>query len=90
MAMREPGVACECLSAALGRSALQAAADSAAGAALLVLASAADALVDPRCSQRVAQAWGCVLRTHPSAGHDLPLDDGEWVVREVSAWLTIR
>ncbi|MEQ1685810.1 MAG: alpha/beta hydrolase [Burkholderiaceae bacterium] len=54
---------------------------------LLVLASAADGLVDPRCSQRLAQAWGAAVRTHPTAGHDLPLDDGVWVAREVAAWL---
>jgi pimeloyl-ACP methyl ester carboxylesterase len=54
---------------------------------LLVLASAADGLVDPRCSQRLAQAWGATIRTHPTAGHDLPLDDGAWVAREVAAWL---
>lgn len=54
---------------------------------LLVLASAADGLVDPRCSQRLAQAWGAPVRTHPTAGHDLPLDDGAWVAREVAAWL---
>lgn len=54
---------------------------------LLGLVSAADGLVDPRCSQRLAQAWGIPLRTHPTAGHDLPLDDAAWVAREVAAWL---
>ena len=54
---------------------------------LLVLVSAADGLVDPRCSQRLARAWGTELRTHPTAGHDLPLDDGAWVAREVAAWI---
>ena len=54
---------------------------------LLVLVSAADGLVDPRCSQRLAQAWHAELRCHPTAGHDLPLDDGAWVAREVGAWL---
>ena len=54
---------------------------------LLVLTSAADGLVDSRCSQRLAQAWGAPLRKHPTAGHDLPLDDGVWVAREVAAWL---
>lgn len=53
---------------------------------LLVLVSAADGLVDPRCSQRLARAWDTALRTHPTAGHDLPLDDGAWVAREVAAW----
>jgi pimeloyl-ACP methyl ester carboxylesterase len=57
---------------------------------LLVLSSAADGLVDPRCSQRLAQAWGVPLRTHPTAGHDLPLDDGAWVAREVAGWLAAQ
>jgi hypothetical protein len=25
---------------------------------------------------------------HPSAGHDLPLDDGPWVAAQVRDWLT--
>jgi len=54
---------------------------------LLVLSGAADTLVDPTCSARLAQAWDCPLRTHPSAGHDLPLDDAAWVVREVADWI---
>ena len=57
---------------------------------LLVLASAADTLVHPCCSAQLAREWGATLRTHPSAGHDLPLDDGEWVAREVHAWLAAQ
>ncbi|MEO8526289.1 MAG: alpha/beta hydrolase [Caldimonas sp.] len=53
---------------------------------LLVLASAMDALVDPACSLALARAWGADLRVHPTAGHDLPLDDGDWVAQQVSAW----
>lgn len=54
---------------------------------LLMLAGGADQLVDPRCSQRLAMAWGCPLRVHPHAGHDLPLDDEAWVVAQISQWL---
>ncbi len=54
---------------------------------LLVLASRGDRLVDPACSQRLAQAWQAPLRLHPDAGHDLPLDDGDWVAQAVAAWL---
>ena len=57
---------------------------------LLLLVSAADGLVDPRCSQRLAQAWHAELRSHPTAGHDLPLDDGAWVAQQVSAWLAAQ
>lgn len=55
---------------------------------LLLLNSAQDGLVDPRCSAALVQAWQCPLRQHPSAGHDLPLDDGGWVARQIADWLT--
>jgi pimeloyl-ACP methyl ester carboxylesterase len=48
-----------------------------------LLAGARDALVDPRCSARLAQAWGAQLRVHPDAGHDLPLDAPDWVVAQL-------
>jgi pimeloyl-ACP methyl ester carboxylesterase len=54
---------------------------------VLILASAADGLVDPRCSMEIARRWGCALQIHPEAGHDLPLDDGAWVAEQVRAWL---
>lgn len=53
---------------------------------LLLLAGAGDQLVDPRCSQALAQAWGVPLREHPRAGHDLPLDDPHWVAQQVCDW----
>ncbi len=46
----------------------------------LLLASRADRLVSSRCSEKLAQLWGCELAEHSWAGHDLPLDDPEWVV----------
>jgi pimeloyl-ACP methyl ester carboxylesterase len=52
----------------------------------LILSGARDALVDPRCSQAIAQAWGCPCDSHPDAGHDLPLDAPEWVIRQLLAW----
>ena len=42
-----------------------------------------DRLVDPRCSAALAAAWGVPLRRHPWGGHDLPLDDPDWVVAQV-------
>lgn len=53
----------------------------------LVLTSQQDGLVSTRCSQKLAQAWNCPLAEHPSAGHDLPLDDGDWVVAQIAHWL---
>jgi len=57
---------------------------------LLVLASARDALVDVQCSQDIATRWQARYAEHPAAGHDLPLDDGDWVAKQVSAWLGTR
>ena len=53
---------------------------------LLLLASEGDRLVSPRCSLRLASHWNLPLRMHPWAGHDLPLDDPEWVLRELLEW----
>lgn len=50
---------------------------------LLVLGSAQDELVDPRCSQALAAHWQLPIATHPWAGHDLPLDDPAWVARTI-------
>ena len=54
---------------------------------ILVLGSARDALVDAQCSRDIAARWQADYAEHPTAGHDLPLDDGAWVARQVRAWL---
>lgn len=53
----------------------------------LLLASEQDQLVAVECSRALARHWQCALREHPSAGHDLTLDDGPWVAAQVQAWL---
>ncbi|CAN7183244.1 alpha/beta fold hydrolase [Polaromonas sp. LjRoot131] len=53
---------------------------------VLVLSSAADHLVHPRCSARLAQAWQAAHHEHPWAGHDLPHDDADWVCRRIAGW----
>jgi pimeloyl-ACP methyl ester carboxylesterase len=53
---------------------------------VLVLASENDALVDPGCSLAIASACGAELCIHPTAGHDLPLDDAGWVAEQIRAW----
>lgn len=53
----------------------------------LLLASAGDRIVDWRCSQRLADRWQWSLRIHPDAGHDLPLDDPDWIVGELVRYL---
>ncbi|CAM3759033.1 alpha/beta hydrolase [Roseateles saccharophilus] len=59
-------------------------------APMLLLCSKADDLVDWRCSQAISRAWGAPLRLHTKAGHDLPLDDPQWVARAVAEWLRDR
>ena len=54
---------------------------------VLVLLSAADQLVNPECSTRLAEAWHTKHCSHPWAGHDLPHDDGQWVCEQVRDWL---
>lgn len=50
---------------------------------LLLLGSGADALVDVRCTRRLAQHWSCEAVLHPWAGHDLPLDDPAWLAARI-------
>ncbi len=52
----------------------------------LVLRSLGDRMVSPRCSERLARAWGWPLASHPWGGHDLPLEDPGWCVEQVAAW----
>ncbi|MET3117106.1 pimeloyl-ACP methyl ester carboxylesterase [Undibacterium sp. GrIS 1.8] len=54
----------------------------------LLLAGLGDDLVNPACSRTLAQLWDCEIRLHPSAGHDLPLDDAGWVMQQIADWLS--
>lgn len=54
---------------------------------LLLLGSEQDRLVDVRCTLAAARRWGCPVRLHAWAGHDLPLDDPAWVIAQVLDWL---
>ena len=57
-------------------------------APLLLLSSTNDRLVNMACSRVIAEYWGAPLIEHPTAGHDLPLDDADWVIEQVRCWLT--
>jgi pimeloyl-ACP methyl ester carboxylesterase len=52
----------------------------------LVVTGAGDRLVDPTCGAAIARRWSWPLLQHPWAGHDLPLDDGDWLANQVAAW----
>ncbi len=53
---------------------------------VLLLGGLQDQLVNVKCSLALAQRWGCPIRLHPTAGHDLPLDDPIWVAQQVREW----
>jgi pimeloyl-ACP methyl ester carboxylesterase len=56
----------------------------------LVLTAQHDRLVAAQCSIELAKRWGTALELHPSAGHDLTLDDGPWVAGAVRHWQAHR
>jgi pimeloyl-ACP methyl ester carboxylesterase len=53
---------------------------------LLVVTSRGDRLVDYRCSRKLAQTWNADYVEHESAGHDLPLDESEWLAEAFRQW----
>ncbi len=55
----------------------------------LVLVSLGDRLVHPSCSRSVAAAVGAEVVEHATAGHDLPLDEPDWVIAAVTRWLQL-
>ena len=58
--------------------------------ALLILCSEHDRLVHFECSMTIASCWKCSLALHPSAGHDIALDDPDWVIERIQRWLIER
>jgi pimeloyl-ACP methyl ester carboxylesterase len=57
---------------------------------VLLLAGQQDQLINVKCSFTLAQHWHCAIRLHPTAGHDLPLDDGVWVTQQIKDWLNLQ
>lgn len=54
---------------------------------MLVLRSLADNMVSPECSAALARQWQLPIDTHETSGHDIPLDDAEWVCEKIVQWL---
>lgn len=50
---------------------------------LTVLLGAGDRLVHPSCSEQIAKNLKGRLVIHPTAGHDLPLDEPQWLVEQL-------
>jgi len=53
---------------------------------VLLLAAEQDRLVNVKSSIALAQHWGCAIKLHSTAGHDLPLDDCAWVIQQIKEW----
>lgn len=53
----------------------------------VIFASEKDRLVSPKCSVRLAERLAVKRIAHPWAGHDLPLDDPEWLAYQVTEWM---
>lgn len=53
----------------------------------LLLASKRDRIVHWRCSEALEQRWQWTFNLHPDAGHDLPLDDPQWIITHMRQWL---
>jgi pimeloyl-ACP methyl ester carboxylesterase len=53
----------------------------------LVIRSLGDRLVNPECSARLARRLGAPMIEHPDAGHDLALDDPDWLAKVVAHWV---
>ncbi|MCQ1059109.1 alpha/beta hydrolase [Photobacterium sp. ZSDE20] len=49
----------------------------------LLIGSQNDALVDISCSKVLTKTWHIPLLIHPTAGHDLPTDDPDWLIDKV-------
>lgn len=53
----------------------------------LVIASTRDRMVSVRASEAIAHQFNWPILHHPSAGHDLPMDDPQWLADNISHWL---
>ncbi len=51
---------------------------------ITVISSDRDQLVNPKCSRNLAQFLKTDLIKHPTAGHDLPFDDPQWLLNALN------
>lgn len=56
---------------------------------VLILCGDKDPLVNPVCSKRIAKMWTLTPHCHPTAGHDLTLQEPDWVSEQLKNWLEI-
>ena len=56
-------------------------------APLMILVSEKDKIVHPDCSRKIAKIWSLPIVTHHQAGHDLALDDPEWIIKQLDRFI---
>lgn len=56
----------------------------------LVLASKEDRMVSVRASQAIARQFHWPIQEHPTAGHDLPMDDPVWIADKLAHWFNSK
>jgi pimeloyl-ACP methyl ester carboxylesterase len=54
---------------------------------LLILAGKNDRLCSFKSSKKLHKVWGGQYLEHPTAGHDIPIDDAEWLIEKIKRWL---
>ncbi|MFG1483896.1 alpha/beta hydrolase [Halobacteriovorax sp. HFRX-2_2] len=50
---------------------------------ILLLAGKQDKLANYKCSVEISKRLGATLELHEQAGHDLPIDDPEWIIKKI-------
>lgn len=53
----------------------------------LILTSQGDQMVNFRSSEKLAAEWAAPIEIHASAGHELVLDDENWVIERINSWV---
>jgi pimeloyl-[acyl-carrier protein] methyl ester esterase len=53
----------------------------------LIICGEGDRLTSPRCSKTLARHFDLPYISHPKAGHDIPLDDPDWLAQQVHDWI---
>lgn len=50
---------------------------------ITLLGSFGDKLVSPKCSMAIGKRWNLPVEMHPWSGHDLAIDDPQWVLERL-------
>jgi hypothetical protein len=48
-----------------------------------ILGASMDRMVSVECSIKISKTWNLPLELHPTGGHDLTVDDPEWVALKI-------